>query len=219
MMLIWSERRGPRLWEVAADLATLAWLALWVTLGLRLYARLAELAGAGRLIREGGAGIRNTGNEVAGVLQGIPLVGEGAAVRVRGAFGGAADPVMQFGSDVERLLLIIAALLGLMLVAIAVIPWVTRYLPWRVERIRRLNAGASVIRRPRRAGPAPTEHELMQLLASRALHRLDYDQLLEFTPDPFGDWTAGRLDRLVDAELEAVGLTRAFPALSVRRFG
>ena len=210
MNLIWSERRGPRMREIAADVATLAWLGLWVTLGIRLYGGLAELAGAGRLITDGGARIRDTGNEVAGVLGGIPLVGEGAATRVRGAFGGAADPVMQFGSDVERLLIIIAALLGLMLVAIAVIPWLTRYVPWRVERVRRLNAGATAIRRPRaRSQDAIAEPELRRLLASRALHRLDYDQLLEFTPDPFGDWTAGRFDRLVQAELETVGLARA----------
>jgi hypothetical protein len=48
--------------------------------------------------------------------------------------------------------------------------------------------------------------ELDRLLASRALHRLEYAKLLEFTPDPFGDWTAGRLDRLVQAELESTGL-------------
>jgi len=59
------------------DLATIAWLGLWVTLGIRLYAGLAELAGAGRLIRDGGFGIRDSGEEVAGVLQGIPLVGKG----------------------------------------------------------------------------------------------------------------------------------------------
>jgi hypothetical protein len=209
MMLIWSERPAPRLWEIAADLATLAWLGLWIMLGLRIYGRLAELAAAGRLIRDGGSGIRDTGDEVASVLQGIPLVGEGAAIRVRGAFGGAADPVMQFGSDIERLLLIIAALLGLIVVAIAVVPWITRYLPWRVERIRRLNAGAAAIRRTRSGGAVLAQSELMQLLASRALHRLDYDRLLEFTPDPFGDWSAGRLDRLVQAELETVGLARA----------
>lgn len=209
MMLFWSERRGPRLREIAADLATLAWLAIWVTLGLRLYGRLAELAGAGRLIRDGGTGIRDTGDEVAGALQGIPLVGQDAAVRVRSAFGGAAEPVIQFGLDVERLLLIIAALLGMMLVAIAVVPWVTRYVPWRTERIRRLNAGASAIRHARAPGGSMLAGtELDRLLASRALHRLDYDRLLEFTPDPFGDWSDGRLDRLVQAELETVGLAR-----------
>lgn len=209
-MLVWSERRGPRLREIAMDVATTAWLALWVTLGIRLYVGLAELAGAGRLIRDGGIGIRDAGQEVAGVLQGLPLVGEGAAARVTGAFGATADPVIQFGMDVERLLLIIAGLLGLIVVAVAVVPWLIRYLPWRVERIRRLNAGARVIRRGQLAAPHPPgSTDLDHLLASRALHRLDYDRLLEFTPDPFGDWNAGRLDRLVQAELESVGLAHA----------
>jgi hypothetical protein len=48
--------------------------------------------------------------------------------------------------------------------------------------------------------------ELDRLLASRALHRLEYAKLLEFTPDPFGDWAAGRLEGLVQAELESTGL-------------
>lgn len=207
MMLMWSERRGPRLRELASDAATIGWLGLWVTLGVRLYLGLAEMAGAGRLIRDGGFGIRDSGEEVAGVLQGIPLVGEEAATRVRGAFGATAAPVIEFGLDIERLLLIIAGLLGLIVVAVAVIPWLTRYVPWRVERIRRLNAGARVIRRGRLAvSSSPDPTELDHLLASRALHRLDYDRLLEFTPDPFGDWSSGRMDRLVQAELETVGL-------------
>ncbi len=208
-MLIWSERRGPRLRELAMDAATIGWLGLWITLGTRLYLGLAEMAGAGRLIRDGGIGLRDSGEEVAGVLQGIPLVGQDAATRVRGAFGATAAPVIEFGSDVERLLLIIAALLGLIVVAVAVVPWLSRYLPWRWERIRRLNAGAHAIRRGLLGtATSPGRTELDQLLASRALHRLDYDRLLEFTPDPFGDWSSGRLDRLVQAELEAVGLTR-----------
>jgi hypothetical protein len=49
--------------------------------------------------------------------------------------------------------------------------------------------------------------EVDRLLASRALHRLEYARLLEFTPDPFGDWAAGRLERLVQAELDSVGLS------------
>lgn len=190
------------------DVATVAWLGLWLTLGIRLYLGLAELAAAGRLIRDGGIGIRDSGAEVAGVLQGIPLVGEQAAVRVQGAFGATAAPVIQFGSDVERLLLIIAGLLGLLVVAVAVIPWLTRYLPWRVERIRRVNAGARAIRRGGLAAEGLPGATVEQLLASRALYRLEYDRLLEFTPDPFGDWSSGRLDRLVQAELETVGLAR-----------
>ncbi len=209
-MLIWSERRGPRTREMIADAATVAWVGLWAMLGLRLFGALAELAGAGRLIQDGGTGLRSTGGEVAAVLQGIPIVGEGASARVLGAFGAAADPMIQFGSDLERVLFIIAALLGLLVVAVAVIPWLNRYLPWRIERLRRLNGGARVIRRGLLNAPdGGGERRVREILASRAIHRLEYDRLLEFTPDPFGDWKSGRLDGLVEAELQAVGLARA----------
>jgi hypothetical protein len=44
------------------------------------------------------------------------------------------------------------------------------------------------------------------VLALRAVTRLEYSDLLEFTPDPLGDWKAGRHDRLARAELASVGL-------------
>ena len=206
-MMVWSERRGPRLREMVADAATIVWVGLWAMLGIRIYGGLAELAGAGRLIRDGGIGLRNTGGEVAGAVQGVPLVGENAATRIRDAFGSAADPVIAFGSDIERLLLIIAGLLGLLVVLIAVVPWLNRYVPWRLARIERLNAAARAIRPAVVPGASVLEApDLDRLLASRALHRLEYAKLLEFTPDPFGDWAAGRLDGLVQAELESAGL-------------
>ena len=40
----------------------------------------------------------------------------------------------------------------------------------------------------------------------RAVCRLDYSALLEYTPDPLGDWASGRNDRLARAELASVGL-------------
>lgn len=206
-MQIWSERPGARAREILADFLTLCWVVGWAILGIRLYGFLAHLAGAGRLIRDGGSGITSAGEQVGAALQGIPLVGEGAADGVRGAFSGAGDPLMQFGTDLERLLIVIAALLGLLVVAVALAPWLNRYLPWRVARWRRLNAAARVIRRRKFARSEPLDDaELARILASRALHRLEYDELLEFTADPFGDWVAGRHDRLVQAELDRVGL-------------
>ncbi|MDQ3345974.1 MAG: hypothetical protein M3473_06725 [Chloroflexota bacterium] len=206
-MHIWSERPGSRAREIGADVLTLLWLTIWLTLGIRLYAFLANLAGAGRLVREGGAGITSAGETIGSALEGLPLIGEGAASGVRGALAGAGDPLITFGTDLERLLLVISALLGLLLVATAVVPWLNRYLPWRLAKWRRLNAAATAIH-----GSRPTSRKLIlateieTLLASRALHRLEYDELLEFTPDPFGDWLAGRHERLAEAELDRVGL-------------
>lgn len=209
-MLIWSERRDAHARELFADMATVIWVVLWVTIGVRLYSLLAQLAEAGRLIRDGGQSIGNAGDSIGRSLQDIPLVGEGAAEGVRGAFDSAATPIMAFGTDLERLLIIIALLLGLLVVAVALTPWLQRYLPWRVARWRRLNAGARVIRRNRvRGGPTVERREVQQLLASRALHRLEFDELLEWSPDPVGDWVSGRYDRLAQAELDRVGLAAA----------
>ncbi len=206
-MHLWSERPGARIRQIVADIATLTWLAIWISIGVGLYRFLAQLAGAGRFISDSGTGLHGIGERLSSALQGVPLVGEGAADGIRTGFSAAADPMIRFGGDLERLLIIIAALLGLLLAAVAVVPWLNRYLPWRVAAWRRLNAGARVIRRRRFARSSPiAEAELERILASRALHRLEYDELLEFTPDPFGDWVAGRHERLARAELDRVGL-------------
>jgi hypothetical protein len=206
-MHIWSERPGPRAAELAIDVATALWLTIWISLGIRLYGFLANLAGAGRLVRDGGTRITGAGDSIGSALERIPLVGEGAADGVRGALASAGAPLVSFGTDLERLLIVVSALLGLLLVAVAVVPWLSRYLPWRVARWRRLNAGARAVRGPRRGRAVPIpDARLEEVLASRAVHRLEYDELLEHTPDPFGDWVAGRHDRLAAAELDRIGL-------------
>jgi hypothetical protein len=207
-MHIWSERPGSRAREIGADMLTLLWLTIWISLGVRLYGFLAHLAGAGRLVREGGLGITGAGETIGSAIEGVPLIGEGAADGVRGALAGAGAPLVTFGTDLERLLIVISALLGLLVVAVAVVPWLNRYLPWRIAKWRRLNAASRAIRGPRRGRVDPIpEATITSLLASRAIHRLEYDELLEFTPDPFGDWIAGNHERLARAELDRVGVS------------
>lgn len=86
--------------------------------------------------------------------------------------------------------------------ALTLVPWLTRYLPWRWARLRRLRAAHRVIRVAHDVANA----DVARALAMRAVTRLDYSTLLEFTPDPFGDWVGGRHDRLARAELASAGL-------------
>jgi hypothetical protein len=205
-MHLWSERPLMRVGEILADVGTLIWLTIWITLGIRLYGLLANLAESGRLISGGGTGLTHAGESIGSAIEGVPLVGQGAADGIRAAFAAAGEPLVVFGGDLERILITISALLGLLVVAVAVVPWLNRYLPWRISRWRRLNAASRAVRRSRVTGePIPTA-AMEELLASRALHRLEYDELLEFTPDPFGDWVSGRHDRLAMAELDRAGL-------------
>ena len=89
-----------------------------------------------------------------------------------------------------------------MLALVTLGPWLIRYLPWRWGRIRRLRAAHRAIR----TGPDLTDATVERILAIRAVSRLDYSTLLEYSPDPLGDWATGRHDRLARAELASVGL-------------
>jgi hypothetical protein len=81
-------------------------------------------------------------------------------------------------------------------------PWLTRYLPWRWERLQKVRAAHRVIR----SAPDVSEAQITRALAMRAVSRLDFSTLLEYTPDPLGDWATGRHDRLARAELASSGL-------------
>jgi len=203
MVKFWSEVPLARAREMLADVATWAWVALWTIVASRLYGTLAGFAEAGRALRRGGVGIEAAGADLGRSLAGVPLIGEQAGSLARSAFGTAGEPFVYVGEQLEQLLLIIAALLGLLVLAVTLIPWLTRYVPWRARRLAHLRAAHRVIRVAPRDVP---QSAIQRQLASRALHRLTYGELLEHSPDPFGDFARGRYDRLARAELASVGL-------------
>ena len=202
MVRIWSELRVPRTKELAADLSTIAWLALWGWIAWSLYELVIGFADAGRTIRGGGETLIQGGRDLGSALSGIPLVGEGLRDVAQDAFAGAGVPIASFGTDLEGLIGLLAAILGLLILLVPTIPWLNRYLPWRWSRLQRLRAGHRAIR----VAPELPAREVQEVLALRAVTRLDYRELLAFTPDPIGDWAAGRHDRLARAELASVGL-------------
>ena len=205
MIRIWSELRDARLTEQAADLMTALWIAIWGYIAWQLYQLLAAFAIAGRTIRDGGDAMTQSGRSLGGALSGIPLVGEGLQDAAENAFAGAGAPLASFGSDLESFILLIATVLSLLVLLVPLLPWLSRYVPWRWERLQRLRAGHRAIRRaPSIAPPAVDE-----VLALRAISRMEFGDLLEFTPDPIGDWVGGRHDRLARAELASVGLRPA----------
>lgn len=202
MVRIWSELRGARTREQAADLATVAWVGFWTVVAWQVHGALTSFAESGRLIRSGGTTMIESGRTLGDALAGIPLVGEGLRDVARNAFAGAGGPLADFGTDVEGFILLVAAILTLVLVLATLVPWLSRYLPWRWARLQRTRAGHRAIRQ----APGVAPERLDELLALRAVTRLDYATLLDFTPDPLGDWAAGRHDRLARAELASVGL-------------
>jgi hypothetical protein len=203
MVTFWSETPGRRRREIAADVATWAWVAIWSVIAFRIHAAIAGYAEAGRALERGGVAIREAGGQVGASLDGLPLIGAGAGEIARRAFGGAGEPFVFVGSELVDLIVLIARVLALLVLGVAIVPWLSRYLPWRAARLAELRAATTAIRK-RPTGAAL--ESIDQLLASRALHRLGWDELLTHSRDPLGDFASGRYKALAGAELESVGL-------------
>lgn len=202
MFKLWSEVPSQQVREVFADILTAGWVAFWSIFAWNLYLFLAQFAEAGRILRQGGDGIVAAGVQLGDAVRGAPLIGEGMADVATNAFAGAGEPFRFVGSELEQLLLIVAALLGLLVVAVALVPWLNRYLPWRLERLGRLRAAHKAIR----VRPKVSDEAIAKILAGRAVYNLTYEELLQHSDDPLGDLASGRYDRLVRAELEKSGL-------------
>jgi hypothetical protein len=202
MIKIWSELPMARTREQVADLATLVWVVFWGSIVWQLFQFLAGFAEAGRTIRAGGEGLVQGGRDLGESLAGLPLVGTQVRDIARDAIGGAGRPLSDFGTELEQFIFVVAVVLALLLALVTLGPWLNRYLPWRWRRLRRVRSAHRAIR----TAPSMGAAAVARSLAMRAVTRLDYAELLEFTPDPLGDWASGRHDRLARAELASVGL-------------
>jgi hypothetical protein len=202
MIKIWSEMRVARMKEQVADVATLIWVVFWGSIVWQLFVFLTSFAEAGRAVRAGGLSMVRSGVDLGNSLAGLPLVGSQVRDIARDGFAGAGLPISDFGTELEQFIFVVALVLALLVALVTMAPWLARYLPWRWERLQRVRAAHRAIR----TAPDVADHRIQQALAMRAVTRLDYSTLLEYTPDPLGDWASGRHDRLARAELASVGL-------------
>ena len=217
MPKLWSEIRRARAMEIIADAAMLIWVGSWTTLSWRLYNFLAGFARAGRSIREGGASLNTAGDQIGEALGRAPVIGHRMAELVRLAFSSASARFVEFGGTLERVILIIAALLSLVVLAIALNLWFQRYLPWRVERLRTIGAAHRAIRLAVKAG----ESEIERLLGHIEARNRPDEVVVSRAHAPRGLRYALReievCDGLLDARLEDVLAQRIDPEVAQKR--
>ena len=202
MIKLWSELPGARSKELIADVATLVWVVFWGNVVWQLFQFLSSFAEAGRTIRTGGQAMAASGVDLGESLAGLPLVGSQVRDIARDALGAAGRPLSDFGTELEQFIFVVALVLAVLVALVTLTPWLTRYIPWRWERLQRVRTAHRAIRK----SPDVSDAQIERVLAMRAVTRLDYSALLEYTPDPLGDWATGRHDRLARAELASVGL-------------
>ena len=202
MIKLWSELPAARTKELIADVATLLWVVFWANVVWQLFQFLSSFAEAGRRVHGGGEAMIQGGRDLGESLAGLPVVGSQARDMARTVFARTGAPLSDFGTELEQFIFVVAIVLALLLALVTLAPWLYRYLPWRWGRVRSVRAAHRAIR----TMPGMADLSVERALAMRAVTRLDYATLLEYTPDPLGDWTNGRLDRLARAELASVGL-------------
>ena len=190
------QRRARRL---AADAAVLLLLVLFGYLGIKVHDAVDRLVVVSQGVQETGGAVQSGFRNAAGAVAHVPVVGgdlEDALDDAGESSGGRVEGLGGEGVDRTHALANLLGLLTFVLPALAVL---ARYLPVRIELVRRLTAASRVLR-------DHDQPERRRLVAMRAAFTLPYDHLLRYTADPFGDLGAERYEPLVAAALDEVGL-------------
>jgi hypothetical protein len=216
-MRLYPASPGRRAATVAGDLAVVLLLCLFAWAGVKVHDEIDRLASVGRSVEDSGRGLSATSRDATGAVggafdsaggavQGVPLVGGQLAGALRSAGRGVTRPVTRAadaqarkliaaGREQERQTHRLATLIGWLTFGLPALLLLTRALPARVGRIRRMTAAQRALR----GGPP-------EILAARAAYALPFRTLVRHTPDPFGDLAAGRLGALLAALAEDAGV-------------
>jgi len=177
-------------------LVVLAFVGLWV------YHAVDSLTILGRGVHDAGAAVQNGFNTAADKVDGVPLAGGPIADGLRAAGKDTGGPVADAGTRGEHRVHRLAILLGLITFLMPAGTLLLRFLPERLEQIRKLNDAERVL-------DTHGEDERRRLVAMRAAFALPYETLLAYTKDPLGDLAAGRYQPLLEAIAEDAGLRLA----------
>jgi hypothetical protein len=197
-MKLYADLGPRRAGQLTGDLLLVLWAVLWVSFGLAVYDSVAQLAGVGESLEDGGTSLSGNLGDAGRQAAEVPLVGD----QLRTPFDRAADAagaLAAAGRTQQEVVGQIALLLGVgtALVPIALVALL--WLPRRLAFVRR--AGAA-----RRHLDAAADLDLFALraVAGQPLHRL-----AAVSDDPAGAWRRrdlGVVTRLAEIELRDMGL-------------
>ena len=197
-MKLFADTPGRRTLQVLADLLFVAWLVVWVWIGMAVHDGTMELAGPARQTDSAATSMAEQLRDAGGRLGEAPLVGDELAVPFDKA-ADASDGIASAGRDTADAVERLALLLGLSVALIPILVVAAIHLPLRWRFIREATAGARFI----------DAQEDLDLFALRALAHQPMRVLAKVSDDPAGAWRARDPDvvrRLAALELADVGL-------------
>lgn len=201
-MRLYPSLPGPLRRTLLVDAAAVLTLLLFAWLGFKVHDSVLELNSLSRGVTQAGVGVQDTLRQAGEAVGGAPIVGGSLRDALQGAGGQTGGTVAATGREATRRVISLANLLGWLTFLIPAVLLLARYLPDRIDQVRRLTAGAQLLG----GGRGPDSDERRRLVAQRAAFGLPYGALLRHTRDPLGDLEAGRYEALVAAELESAGL-------------
>ena len=197
-MKLYADTPGRRIFQLAVDLLFVAWLVIWVWIGLAVHDGTMALAAPGRQTDASASALAGQLRDAGGRLDDVPLVGDEVATpfdRAADASDGLAAAGRSSVTAVERLALV----LGLSIATIPILVVMAFYLPGRWRFIREATAGLRFI----------DSADDLDLFALRALTNQPIRVLAKVSDDPAGDWRRQDprvVQRLAELELKDVGL-------------
>lgn len=183
--------------QVAADLALLAWVALWVLLARAAHRAVLVLAEPGRAVEDLGDSVADNMASAAGVADDVPAVGDELAAPFD-ALSDAGGSVSGAGQAAQDAVATLAGVLAVLIVALPAGWALLRWLSWRTSWVREATAARRLL------SGTPDLH----LLAARAAATAPLSRLATLPAGTGAAWQAG--------DPAAV---RALAALELRRLG
>ncbi len=190
--------------QLISDLLIIAWITLWVLVGLGVHHAIATIAKVGTQLRDGATGISDNLGSAGDSADRIPLVGDTVAKPLRAASEAALD-LAGAGQNLNTTSIWLAVLLA---IAVAAPPILAVGMPWLFLRIRFFRRKWTVIA----LAQTPAGE---QLLALRALANRPLRKLTEVSPDPVGAWRhqdPAAVRGLAALELRSAGVARVTSA-------
>ncbi|GAS92292.1 transmembrane protein [Mycolicibacterium brisbanense] len=163
--------------QLFSDVAVLAWITVWVLVGMAVHSAIATIATVGRQVHDGANGVADNLDSAGDSAHHIPLVGDTLSKPLRAASEAALD-IAGAGSSLDSTASWLAWVLAL---AVAAAPILFVAMPWLYLRVRFFRRKWTAITL---ASTAAGE----QLLALRALANRPLSKLTAVSDDPVGAW-------------------------------
>jgi hypothetical protein len=197
-MKLYADTPGRRTVQIAIDLMFVAWLVMWVWIGLVVHDGTMALAAPGRQTDESASAMAGQLRDAGGRLDDVPLIGDEVATPFDKA-ADASDGLAAAGRSSVEAVEKLAFVLGLSIALIPILVVMAFYVPGRLRFIREATAGLKFI----------DSADDLDLFALRALTNQPMRVLAKVSGDPAGDWRRrdpAVVRRLAELELKDVGL-------------